>query len=887
MKDKTERASVAGVPFGDLLKSLRQRQNISQQELAARLGLHRNTLGKWERGDCLPHTRGMVMEIARRLRLDEQETRQLLQASLAALEPEPAPLWHIPYPRNHYFTGREELLQRLHLLLAGEQQMILSQALVLSGMGGMGKTQVAIEYAYRHVRDYTAILWVDAETAENLLASFGQMARMLNLPEQHEANQQTVVAALVRWLNSNSHWLLIVDNLSDPALLRRFLPAFPHGSWLFTTQRQTLGTMAHPLLIQQMTPEEGMMLLLRRARKLAEGEDSQQLSDEEHALADDLVRELDGLPLAIDQAGAYIEETQCSLAEYLELYRRAPLALLDERDAHTEHSASVVRTLRLAFAQIQQRQPAAVELLRVCAFLAPDAIPEELLLRGAELLGEELARLLADPLRYQAACKELLAYSLLRRQEQSRTASIHRLVQVVLRASLSEPQQSHYVECLALALERVMPEGRAGGMKRLDWQQLAWGTQLLPHALSVIALSLRWNLARPQMAALLAKMANYLYERGAYAEAKPLLQRALLLRQRLFGGEHAETARAWDDLGVLYQGQGRYSEAEPCHRRALEIDERMLAPAYPETSEFSHNLAVLYQLQARYAEAEPLFLRTITLLEQALPPEHPNLGYPLNNLAILYYKQGRYSEAEALFQRAWHIWEQALPPDNPGAPALLYNLAEICLEQGKYTEAEPLYQRALRMLEEGFFPDHPLLAYLLHGLATLYRDQQRYAEAEPLYQRALHLREQHLGLDHPEVAYSLLGLATLYRERGRHSEGEPLYQRALRLQEQHLGRDHPEVAATLQDLADLYREQRRYSEAKILYQRALLICEHELGPDHPEAAMMLQGLANLYRAQGEYAEAQPLYQRALLICERTLGQDHPRTLEIRNSQATS
>lgn len=882
MRDEMERASAAGVPFGDLLKSLRQRQNISQQELASRLGLHRNTLGKWERGDCLPHTRGMVMEIARRLRLDEQETRQLLQASLISLEPEPAPLWHIPYPRNHYFTGREELLLRLHDLLVGEQQPVLSQALVLSGMGGMGKTQVAIEYAYRHVRDYTAILWVNAETAENLLASFARMARTLNLPEQNEANQQTIVAAITRWLNSNSHWLLIVDNLNDTALLQRFLPAFPHGSWLFTTQRQTLGTMAHPLAIQKMTPEEGMTLLLRRARKLAEGESLAQLSNEERELTGALVCELDGLPLAIDQAGAYIEETQCSLAEYLELYRRAPLALLDERAPQTEHPASVVRTLRLAFAQIQQRHPAAIELLCIYAFLAPDAIPEELLLRGSELLGSELARLLADPLRYQAARKELLAYSLLRRQEQNRTASIHRLVQVVLKASLSEGQQMAYVERLVLALERVLPAGRAGGMKRLDWEQLAWCVQLLPHALSVLSVSRQWELVPAEVASLLTKTANYLYERGAYAEAEPLLRRALELRQKCFGPEHIEVARAWDDLGVLYQSQGRYGEAEPCHRHALEIDEMTLTPAYPETIEFSHNLAVLYQLQGRNAEAEPLFLRAVALLEQTLPPEHPDLGYPLNNLAILYYKQGRYNEAETLFQRALRIWEQALPPDNPGAPVLLYNLAEICLEQGKYAEAEPLYQRALRMLEEGFFPDHPLLAYLLHGLATLYRDQQRYAEAEPLYQRALRLREQHLGLDHPEVAYSLHGLATLYREEGRYSEGEPLYQRALRLQEQHLGREHPEVAATLQDLADLYREQRRYAEAEGLYQRALRIYEHELEPEHPEVAILLQGLAELYQVQGRQNEARPLYQRALRICEHALGQDHPRTLEIRN-----
>lgn len=453
MRDETEREDGAGLPFGEILKGFRLRQHYSQQDLAALLGLHRNTIGKWERGDCLPDTRGTVIEIANQLRLDKRETHLLLQSSLTALELEPVPIWHLPCSRNFFFTGREELLEQLHTLLDHRPQAAQTRAAVLSGMGGIGKTQIAIEYAYRHARDYSALLWVNAESPESILVSLAQIAQALNLPERNENRPQAVVNAVARWLTSHTHWLVIVDDLSNPALVKHFLPSPPHGSWLFTTQRQTLGTMAFPLTVQPMRIDEAVTLLLCRIRKLVAGESTEHIPSDIILQAHQLVKELDGLPLAIDQAGAYIEDTQCSLAEYLELYQRAPLALLDERDAHAEHPASVVRTLRLAFGQIQQRNPVAADLVLTCAFLAAEAIPEETLLRGAEQLGPELVNLASDLSRYQAALKDLLAYSLIRREGQSKMVSIHRLVSMVFKASLSEQQQQHWSRRLVPVLE--------------------------------------------------------------------------------------------------------------------------------------------------------------------------------------------------------------------------------------------------------------------------------------------------------------------------------------------------------------------------------------------------------------------------------------------------
>ena len=863
--------------FGDLLKTLRQTKHLSQQALADRLGVHRNTIWNWEQGVYLPDSRGMVLELARQLGLDEEETRQLLEASLTAV----SSYWNVPFTRNPFFTGREQVLEQLQATLnQPASSAALTQFYALHGLGGIGKTQVAVEYAYQHRNKYEAVLWVEAETPITLISSFAALADLLALPERaEEKDQSKLVAAVLRWLNRHQGWLLIFDNVEDVAQLKPFLPASGQGAILLTTRLHTLGTLAQPVAVSPLTMEEGVAFLLARATHRPVHEADGCVDPHELTAARELVAVMGGLPLALDQAGAYMDATQCSLADYLHLFQSAQLRLLDAHDAASDHALSVSRTFALAFERLGQQNPAAAELLTVCAFLAPDTIPESFFLGGAVQLGPTFEALAADSLAFQDALRALLAYSLLQRDPAAHTLTIHRLVQVVLRERLAEGVQRTWTRRVMKAMSQLFPIDEM--VQAQYWQA---GELLLPHALAALAFSQRWE-DEVLGLTLRGHVATYLCKRARYAEAKAHFERCLRKGEALLGSQHPLVAEALYGQAEVYREQGRYPEAESLYQRTLGIWEQQVASEHPQIARPLLGLADLYRDQGRFTEAEPLYQQGLSLWEQQWGPEHPHVAHPLLGLAHLYRDQGKYVEAEPLYQRALHIWEQALGPEHPRVAHPLNGLANLYDDQGKYTEAEPLYQRSLRIHEQALGADHPHVAAALNNLASLYHEQGKYAEAEPLYQRALHIWEQQLGPEHPRVAYPLNNIANLYYEQGKYARAEPLYQRARCILEQQLGLEHFHVAYPLHGLANLSREQGKYEQAALLYQRALAIYQSQLASNHPDLAECLDDFAHFHQVQQNHEEALLLYQQALTIRKQALGPRHSKTEQTRSAYA--
>ncbi len=798
----------------ELLRYEREQRNWTQEYVAERIGApDPKMVGKWERGNTTPQLH-YCKQLAT---LFDKSTREL-----GLVRRGEVPFWNVPYRQNPFFTGREDILMRLHEALRSDKAAALRQPYALSGLGGVGKTQTAIEYAYRYRHKYHAILWVRADSREVLTSDFAAIAAVLHLAERNEQDLSRTIAAMKQWLTAVTRWLLIFDNVDDLQIIDDFIPSPCRGHVLLTTRTTVTGTLARSIEINSMEAEEGAFFLLRRAKILALDDSQDSAKDVDYIQARTISQALGGLPLALDQAGAYIEETQCSLLDYLNLYQTRHKLLLKRRgDLALDHPEPVATTWAISFEKIHQASPAAIELLKICAFLAPDAIPEEIISKGAPDLGPSLQHVAHDPYKLNLVIKELLKFSLIRRNSNRKTLSIHRLVQEVLKDRMDESTQRRCAERVVLAVNRVFP----------DTEFSTWSLcqRHLAQAEVCAVLIKQWGMKFAEASQLLHRVGQYLYQRARYSEAESLYQQALEIREQVLGPEHPEVATSLSNLASLYWDQSKYTLAEPPFLRALSIHEQTLGRDHPDVATSLNALALLYKAQDKYTQAKPLFLRALSIRKQALGPEHLDVATTLNDLAMLYYNED------------------------------------------KYMLAEPLFIRALSIREKVLGPEHPDVASSLNYLAGLYVARSQYTQAEPLFIRALSIREQGLGPEHPDVATSLSNLAILYSDQGKYSEAEPLFLRALAISEQVLGGKHPTVATVLNNLAMLYYSQNKFIQAEPLFLRALAISEHALGPEHPHIALISDNYARLLCETGREGEALELEARARAIWDKRAG----------------
>jgi class 3 adenylate cyclase/tetratricopeptide (TPR) repeat protein len=730
--------------------------------------------------------------------------------------------WLIPDAiRTRYFTGREDLLARLR------QQLVERHRAALSGLGGAGKTQSAIEYAARYCAGYPGgVFWVNAETLGGLTSGFVAIAMALSLPSAESNDQEEVVKSVLAWLKVNDGWLLILDNVDDRRTIRPFVPERGKGDVLITSREPVFSELGVPraLELQDLNIEEGVRFMLARTGREDAGAG-------DRAAAAELATELGNLPLALEQAAAYIAETNAAFTAYLVAFRKRRVTLLEKSGELLSHDTVAV-TWAANFEAVERASPAAADVLRISALLAPDAIPFELFLDGAPLLGHEIAEALADAddLAMLEVLRPLARYSLVRSDATSRVFGVHRLVQEMVLAVLTEADRRAYVDGAVRALDAALPEVEFATWGRCE--------RLIPHVVSLAERVEFDNAPAEAVGRVLNRAGRYLLDRGRgrYAESQALLERAVAILERALGRDHLDVARSLDNLAVALGKQGRYAEAQALIERALLICERALGPDHPDVARRLNNIANIHYEQGRYAEAQQLHERVLAIRERALGPDDPNLAISLNNLGIIEVCRGRYAQAERLYERALAISERALGPDHPNVAQSLDNLGEAHAKQGRYAQAQALFERALEIRECALGPDHSQVAESLNHLGQAHRDQGRYPEAQAMYQRALIIWERELGPDHPDRAYSFNNLGIVLMDQGRFEEAESPFERAIAIRERALGPDHPEVATSLYSMASLRKAQGRNAEAVALYERVLAIKVKTLARDHPEIA---------------------------------------------------
>jgi len=787
------------------------------------------------------------------------------------------------------FKGRDEFLAGLRARLGvpdGCAVAIISRQ-VVHGLGGVGKTRAAVEYAWRHAGDYTALLFISAPSPGELRANLANLVDMLGMKVDGLPVDQQMEEVL-HWLDTHPGWLLIVDNVDTDLAAReveRLLAKLRAGHVLITSRIANWSAGVEPLELHVLAPDAAVAFLLERTPHRGKSAD-------DAARAAVIARELDGLALALEQAGAYIDKLRLSFAEYLARWEAKRPEVLRWHDLRLmQYPASVAITWETTFAQLTEPER---RLLEVLSWLSPEPIPLFL------FESAPLTKAVAEP---REALAGLAAYSLAQFDTTGDLVRVHRLVQEVSRGrgEKTAPKAGVLgrVRWLVQEISRVRGGAtapRAGlrtALNAVDGAAIGDPTDvrtwpvwsaLAPHAATVARHADSTGLTTPT-SRLMNQTGVYLTTRCQFQEAEPLYRRALAIKERSYGPDHHEVATALNNLAELLRATNRLAEAEPLYRRALAINERSYGPDHPNVATDLNNLAVLLEATNRLTEAEPLFRRALATNERSYGRDQPTVARALNNLAELLRATNRMAEAEPLYRRALAINERSYGPDHPTVAIVLNNLALLLGDTNRMAEAEPLYRRALAIDERSYGPDHPTVATALNNLAGLLRDTNRMAEAEPLYRRALAIDEHSYGPDHPTVAIDLDNLALLLGDTNRMAEAEPLYLRALAINEHSYGTDHPTVAIDLNNLALLLRDTNRQAEAEPLFRRALAIDERSYGTDHPTVATALNNLALLLRDTNRLPEAEPLYRRALRIVERSYGPDHPNVATPLNNLA--
>jgi tetratricopeptide (TPR) repeat protein len=782
------------------------------------------------------------------------------------------PFWNVTIERNTFFTGRESVLDELHQALQSSNATAINQPQALSGLGGVGKTQTAVEYAYRYSHEYEAVFWVKAETESALVSGFVEIAQLLNLPLKDAKEENETVAAVRRWLEQNEKWLLLCDNADEPAILKSFLPRNQTGHILLTSRAQNFSALgiAHPVSIKEMLPEEALAFVLKRIGR-------EETSKEERHCAQELVTELGYFALAIEQAGAYIAAKQVSISAYLSSYRNRKLQVLEKGQPETgDYPASVSTTWLINFEQVEEVSEAAADILRFSAFLSPDNIPLELLILGRTALTPTIQETLGngeDELAIAELLEPLTRYSLIRKDVNSQSYSIHRLVQEVIKDILDEDKRKQWSERVIYAVQKAFPK-----IEHATWMLFE---RMLAQAEAACRIIERFKFEFEEAGDLLNQTGVYLYERARYQKAEPPLVQSLEMKKRLLGTEHSDVASSLNNLATLYRTQGRYDQAETLYVQGLEISERLLGAEHLDVANSLNNLAEIYRDQGKYNQAEPLYVQALEMSKRLSGEEHPAMANILNNLAMLYVAQGKYEKAEPLYVQSLEMRKHLLGAEHPTVGSSLNNLAELYRNQGKYEQAELLYMQALELNKQLSGEDHPGVAQNLNNLALLYCSQGKYEKAEPLYVQALEMKKRFLGEEHPDVALTLNNLALLYQSQGKDDKAELLLVQALEMRKRLLGVKHPDVATSLNNLACLYSYQGKNEKAEPLLVQALELYKQLLGEEHPDVANSLSNLGGLYSCQGKYDQAKLLLSQALELSERLLGEDHPQTITIR------
>ncbi|RFU35064.1 hypothetical protein B7463_g1296, partial [Scytalidium lignicola] len=676
------------------------------------------------------------------------------------------PITFVPFDRNDSLVNRDDIFKAIDQRLTLQSQ---SRSVALWGLGGCGKTQIALEYAYRRQKITScSVFWIHADSQARFTQDYTNLAKIASLPP--DLKGEDLLIAVKQWIELQTNWVLILDNADDLKLFKRpysatleqqlytpdllqFVPRTQTETILWTSRDSSiLGNLVGVqggIEIGPMTDKEAWELFSSARGRT----DVNQPSEEER----ELFKLLEKLPLAIVQAGAYMRKTKVSIRQYLKSFkesesRQSNLLSYEFQDTHRlEVPNSVMRTWLISMDQIAKDNVDSAKILNTIAFFDNKGIPFELLkaAAGPNLSEEEIL----------VAAGRLTEYSFLQAQkasdEQLPTYDQHRLVNLATRQALTETQARSFSGKALEIMNSLFPSGKFG-----TWESCIL---YLPHTLK--ALSRRdkqdYNSRTPL---LLQRVGRYYWEQGRFDEAEQLELEVLELYKEVLGVKHFDTIRAMSNLASTWHLQGQFDKAEQLELEVLELCKKVLGVKHPNTILAMANLALAWHQQGRFDEAEKLELIVLKLYKEVLGVKYPETMSAMANLASTWRHQGRFDEAEQLELEVLNLHKKVLGVKHPDTILAMANLASTWYQQGRFDEAEQLELEVLELYKEVLGAKHPKTILAMASLASTWYQQGQFDEAEQLGFEVLKLRKEVLGAKHSDTIRAMANHMAMERQ---------------------------------------------------------------------------------------------------------------------------